>query len=361
MSHMQRALALAREALGTTSPNPAVGAVVVRDGRRVGEGFTQPPSQSHAEVMALEQAGEMARGASIYTTLEPCCIFGHTPPCTDAIAAAGIAEVHIALEDPNPKVNGKGRAQLETSGILVQLGEEVKEAAELYEAYAKHVCTGLPFVTAKFAASLDGKIATSAGDSRWITGVEARRCVHQLRRTSDAIMVGVNTVLRDDPQLTARDEREEPLHRQPLRVILDSQGRTPPDARLLREPGRTLVATTGPVAHVAGPGVEVLPIPPDRLTRVEPRALLDELGNRGIVSLLVEGGSEVLGSLFAQRLVDKVTAFIAPIIIGGREAPSPVGAEGARAIGDVLRLERVIVERLGDDILIVGYPQREAE
>ena len=358
MRYMKRALALATEALGRTSPNPAVGAVVVKDGLVVGEGFTLPPGQAHAEVRALEQAGPRTRGAVLYITLEPCCIFGRTPPCTQAIISAGISEVHMAVEDPNPKVSGRGRAELEASGITVHSGEEADEASQLYEAYTKHVRTGLPFVIAKFAASLDGKIATSTGASRWITGTQARRYAQELRRVSDAIMVGINTVVRDDPQLTARDAKGAPLPRQPLRVIVDSHARTPPDARVLKEPGQTMIATTREDVSEQRPGVEVQWLPQDQQGFVDLDALLETLGKRGVVSLLVEGGGDIMGSLFDRCLVDRVVAFIAPVVIGGKDAPSPVAGKGARAMTEVMRLERVKVKRLGEDILIAGYPVR---
>ena len=355
---MKRALALAKNALGTTSPNPAVGAVVVKDGHTLGEGYTLPPGQAHAEVRALAQAGTDARGAALYTTLEPCCTFGRTPPCTQAIAGAGVSQVHMAVMDPNPKVSGRGRAELEALGVEVLAGEQTEEATQLYEAYAKHVCTGLPFVVAKFAASLDGKIATHSGDSRWITGSQARGYVHELRKAADAVMVGINTVLQDDPQLTARDAAGQALPHQPLRVVVDSKARIPPGARMLAEPGRTLVATTRNSVEISGHDVEAVKLPQDRSGRVELSALLERLGQRGVMSLLVEGGGELLGSLFDQRLVDKVMAFISPVVIGGKEAPSPVAGQGARFIAEGMRLERVRVESIGEDILVVGYPSR---
>ena len=364
MSHttdyMKRALALARQALGTTSPNPAVGAVIVKDGAILGEGFTLPPGQSHAEIVALRNAGESSRGASLYVTLEPCCIYGRTPPCTKAVIAAGIREVHIATTDPNPRVNGKGLVELEAAGIEVHRGDGEEEARELYEAFARHINTGMPFVTAKFAMSLDGKIATHTGDSKWVTGAPARGYVQEMRRACDAIMVGINTVLRDNPQLTARDGDGNPLARQPLRVVLDSKARTPPDARLLKEPGRTLIAVTQPTddraAFLLKAGAEVLRLPATREGKVDPCALLRALGEMGVVSLLVEGGGTLLGSLFDLGLVDKVEAFVAPVIIGGLSAPSPVGGMGVAAMAQATRIERVRVERVGEDILVIGYP-----
>ena len=242
MDYMSRALDLAGQALGTTSPNPAVGAVLVKEGQVVGEGFTQAPGEAHAEIMALHQAGELARSATLYVTLEPCSHQGRTPPCTSAIVAAGVAEIHMALLDPNPLINGRGRKELEEAGISVAVGEREEEARQVNEAYLKFTRTGLPFVTAKYAASLDGKIATRTGDARWITGVTARRHANRLRAASDVVMVGIGTVLADDPLLTARDDQDHPLPHQPLRVIVDSSGRTPATARLFQEPGRVLIA-----------------------------------------------------------------------------------------------------------------------
>ena len=358
-SYMKLALALARQALGTTSPNPAVGAVVVKDGAVLGEGFTAPPGQGHAEVAALGMAGDSSRGACLYATLEPCSFTGRTPPCTQAIIAAGVREVHAAILDPTPRVNGRGVKQLEEAGIRVVLGEEQEQAKELCEAFAKHVRTGLPYVIVKFAVSLDGKIATHTGDSKWVTGPEARRNVQGLRRACDAIMVGVNTVLRDDPQLTARDEEGRPLDRQPLRVVLDSAARTPPSARLLKEPGRTFVAVAGApegrVSSLRKAGAEVVQLPAWK-GMVELPALLQALGAKDVVSLLIEGGGTLMGSLFDLGLVDKVMAYIAPVIVGGRSAPSSVGGRGSATMAEAMRVCPARLERLGDDILLVGYP-----
>ena len=362
-SPMGRAIRLARQALGTTSPNPAVGAVVVRDGAIVGEGCTQPPGGPHAEIGALRQAGELSRGADLYTTLEPCCIYGRTPPCTKAIVAAGIRRVFAAARDPNPRIFGQGCRELQDAGVQVQMsqGEEAQAAEELYRSFAKHIKTGLPYVFAKFAMSLDGKIATRNGDSKWITGPEARALVQQFRRESDTIMAGVNTVLADDPQLTCRDPQGNPLERQPLRVVLDSQCRTPAGARLLSEPGQTLVATvsTAPAqdrARLETAGAEVFAAPPGPDGRVDLGALLEELGKRGVVNLFVEGGGVVLGSLFDQGLVDRVAAFLAPVIIGGEAAASPVAGQGISRMADAWKLERARIEQVGGDWLVTGYP-----
>ncbi len=358
MSYMERALALARKALGTSSPNPAVGAVLVKDGVVVGEGWTQPPGQAHAEVMALMQAGLAARGATLFVTLEPCCYQSRTPPCTKALMEAEVAEVHAATIDPNPQVNGRGMAELEEAGIQTYLGEREEEAQEMIEAHAKFINTGRPFVTVKFAMSLDGKIATRSGDSRWITGQEARRYVHQLRAASDGILVGVNTVLSDDPRLTARDDGEAALVRQPLRVVVDSHGRTPVAARLFKQPGKTLLVTAREVVEkeLRWPGVEVeVEYLPAEDGSVDLAALVKLLGRRGLASLLVEGGGTITGSLFDRRLVDKVVAFIAPLIIGGKGAPSPVEGLGIERVAQALRLARVRVEHFGQDTAIIGY------
>ncbi|MBI3979008.1 MAG: bifunctional diaminohydroxyphosphoribosylaminopyrimidine deaminase/5-amino-6-(5-phosphoribosylamino)uracil reductase RibD [Chloroflexi bacterium] len=357
---MERALALARRARGRTSPNPAVGAVVVRDGAVVGEGFTQPPGQAHAEVVALCQAGLLAPGATLYVTLEPCCFHGRTPPCTAAIIAAGIAEVHLATLDPNPRVAGRGQAELERAGIATVLGNCAEAAREQIEGFSQLITSGRPWVTAKFAMSLDGKIATRTGDTRWITGPAARRRVHELRDDLDAVLVGVETALADDPQLTVRLDGTARDDRQPLRVVADSRGRLPLGARMLGEPGRTLVATTAVSSDIwrqalAARGVEVVVLPADAAGRVDLPALLQALGARGIADLLVEGGGRLLGALFEAQLVDKVYAFVAPVIIGGEGAPSPVRGIGADRLADAWQLRRVRVEQVGPDLLILGY------
>ena len=362
---MERALHLARQALGSASPNPAVGAVLVKDGRIVGEGFTQPPGGPHAEVVAIRQAGEAARGATLYVTLEPCCHHGRTPPCTEALLAAGVREVHLSHLDPDPHVNGQGKAELESAGVKVFVGEGEKEARRINEAYLKHRTTGLPFVIAKFAASLDGKIAATSGDSRWVSGPESRRWAHRQRTAVDAIVVGVRTVLIDDPELPARPEpgegarKEDGTPRQPLRVVADSQGRTPASARVLQGPAGTLVATTDASSEawrreMHDAGAEAVVLPASR-GRVDLRELLRLLGSRDILSLLVEGGGELLGGFFDLGLVDKVQAIVAPIIIGGQEAATAVAGRGARRMADALRLRDVTIERLGEDILVTGY------
>ena len=368
---MLRALHLAEQGRGRTSPNPMVGAVLVKEGRIVGEGFHLRAGEPHAEIFALRQAGSAARGATLYVTLEPCCHYGRTPPCTQALIAAGVKEVHMSMLDPNACVAGRGREELEAAGIHTVLGERGAEARALNETFILWVTSGRPFVIAKFAMSLDGKIATRSGDSRWITGQDARREVHKLRDQVDAILVGVGTIIADDPQLTTRlDGDARPKGgpgdvRHPLRVILDSKGRTPLAARVLDPvlPGRTLLATTEAIPGdrrraMTDRGVEVLILPAED-GRVSLQALLQTLGSREITSLLVEGGGTVLGAYFQQGLVDKVLAFIAPLIIGGQEAPTPVVAPGVDRMAQALRLKKVHFERLGSDLLISGYLNQE--
>jgi diaminohydroxyphosphoribosylaminopyrimidine deaminase/5-amino-6-(5-phosphoribosylamino)uracil reductase len=297
----------------------------------------------------------------MYVTLEPCCHYGRTPPCTQAIIAAGIAEVHLAMLDANPLVSGRGKDELEMAGIKVHRGEHEEEAKEVNRAYTKFITTALPFVTVKFAISLDGKIATRSGDSKWISSDEARKYVHNLRYTSDAIMAGVNTVLIDDPRLTARScgGSGGSARKQPLRVIVDSKGRTPLTARLFSESGKTLLAlaklvTPQQKAAFARVGAELMVLP-SAGGWVDLGKLLAALGERGITSVLVEGGGILLGSLFDAKLVDKVIAFIAPIIIGGKEAKTAVSGKGVDKVVDSLKLERVRLEKFGKDFMVSGY------
>ncbi|SVA62497.1 uncharacterized protein METZ01_LOCUS115351 [marine metagenome] len=358
MEYMNRALELARDALGTTSPNPAVGAVLVNNGNVVGEGFTQPYGGPHAEVEAIRQAGHKAKNSTIYVTLEPHCFQGSTPSCTSAIINAGIDEVHIAALDPNPKVNGLGKKELENAGLRV-IFEESKEALEITEGFAKHIRTNMPFVTVKFAMSLDGKISTHSGDSKWITGESSRAMAHELRRISDAVMIGSNTVLRDCTRLTARNEQGKPLDKQPLKIVVDSHGKLPDDSSIFKGPGETLIATTNmsrsKIDRLTNQGITVVNIPQDE-TGISLTKLLEFLGSAGIVNLLVEGGGTLIGSFFDKGLVDKIHAFLAPIIIGGRGALSPVEGIGAKNISQSLNLANFSVERIGSDLMLKAYP-----
>ena len=364
MDYMKQALSLAKLASGQVSPNPAVGAIVVKDGEIVGQGYTQPPGSWHAEIVALRQAAEKARGGVLYVTLEPCSHHAkRTPPCAEAIAAAGISEVHMAMTDPNPLVCGKGTDRLNREGIRVYVGEYEQEAREINESYLKFITTGLPFVTAKFAISLDGKIATKTGDSKWISGEESRRYVHYLRYTSDAVMTGVNTVLADDPRLTCRcNGTGGTAKKQPLRVIVDAQGRTPPTAQVFNKPGNVIMAVGKSIKAktkeaFTQAGAELLELPEEE-GMLDLTGLLRSLSQRQITSVLVEGGGSILGSLFDNKLVDKVIAFIAPIVIGGAEAKTPVAGKGVDKVAEALRLEQIHVERFGDDIMLSGYVKR---
>jgi len=378
---MARALELAERALGVSSPNPAVGAVIVKDGRIVGEGWTQPPGQAHAEVVALEQAGDAAGGATMYVTLEPCCHFGRTPPCTDALIRARVRAVHMATIDPNPLVAGGGRRDLDKAGIETVLGEYEREARRLNEGYFKFITRGLPFVAVKWAMTLDGKIATRTGSSFWVTGAAARARVARLRALSDAVLVGVGTVLADDPRLTVRPEAfpaalRAPLdhlaRRQPLRVVLDSQARTPPTARLVTGelPGETLILVTERAPDERRTALEAtaaeVVVVPELDGRVHPAVAMRLLAERrGITSVLVEAGGTLVAALLEARLVDKVYAFLAPKVVGGVAAPTPVEGTGCPEMGQAVTLRDLQVEQLGDDVLIAGYvppvPDEERE
>jgi diaminohydroxyphosphoribosylaminopyrimidine deaminase/5-amino-6-(5-phosphoribosylamino)uracil reductase len=308
--------------------------------------------------MALRRAGDAARGATAYVTLEPCSHFGRTPPCADALIEAGVAGVQVAQIDPDPNVAGSGVEKLRAAGIGVTIGDGDAESAKLLEAYLKHRATGLPFVIAKFAATLDGKIAASSGDSRWVAGEEARAWAHSFRTRVDAIMCGVNNVLLDDPRLTARPGGVA-AERQPLRIVADSRGRTPLGAKVLGPGGPTLIATTAasPVAwrgEIAAAGAEVCVLSAEANGRVDMLSLLRELGGRGVLSLLVEGGGVLHGSLFEAKLVDKVHAIIAPKIVGGSAYPAVAGTGVAR-MADAITLCGVEVLRLGADVVFIGY------
>lgn len=362
---MQRALALAARARGRTSPNPMVGAVLVKDNQLVGEGFHAYAGSDHAEVVALREAGEAGRGATLYVSLEPCCHFGRTPPCVEQIVQAGVRRVVAACEDPNPAVSGKGIAALRAAGLSVQVGLLADEAARLNEAFFTHVRTGRPFVTLKVAASLDGKIATRTGESRWITGETARRRVHQLRNEVDAVLVGIGTVLRDDPLLTTRLGIAE--QRDPIRVIVDNLARLPLRANVVNRastaPTILAVSQMAPRTKLEAlerEGVQVIVVE-DSPRRVSLERLMEALGKRGILSVMIEGGAEINASALREGIVDKVLFFVAPILIGGKSTPTAVGGEGIETLGQALRLRDVRVERFDDDILVEGYLQREPQ
>ncbi len=344
-----RAIELARQADYRTSPNPMVGAVVLdADGHLAGEGYHHAAGLPHAEQEALSAAGDRARGGTVYVNLEPCAHEHRTPSCAEALIEAEVRRVVISMTDPDPRMRGEGIRVLEAAGVETALGVHEERASRLNEFYVKHRLTGRPFVTAKFAMSLDGKIATRTGESRWITGEEARAHGHRLRHAHDAILVGVNTVMADDPELTTRLEGEE--SRQPLRIVLDSRLRIRQSAKVVGP--STLIATTR--AGRVG-AAEVLHLPADAHGRVALPTLMDELGKRGIISVLVEGGGEVHAACFAENLVDKVAAYVAPRLIGGREAPGPIGGPGIERLTDAIGLRELDVVHLGHDVLITGY------
>ncbi|QGG47987.1 bifunctional diaminohydroxyphosphoribosylaminopyrimidine deaminase/5-amino-6-(5-phosphoribosylamino)uracil reductase RibD [Heliorestis convoluta] len=364
---MERALQLALKAKGNTSPNPLVGAVLVKEGTIIGEGYHRKAGTAHAEVVALQEAGQEAVDATLYVTLEPCSHFGRTAPCTDAIIAAGVKSVSMAMLDPNPQVAGKGLDKLKQQGIDVHVGLMAQEAARINQPFLTWITAKRPQVLAKWAMTLDGKIATVQGDSKWISSPASRQQVHQWRQERDAILVGIGTVLADDPELTTRIAdfdltfpRQEQKH--PLRVILDSQARTPLQARLLHGPGKTLIAVTdkAPVERIKAleeKGAEVWICPFDEAGKIDVAYLLQRLGRAGITSLLVEGGAAVHGAFFQAKMVDQLAVFIAPKIVGGAQAPSPVGGMGLEQMAQAWQLSQWQGRRSGEDWLLEGTLQ----
>lgn len=356
--YMQQALTIAQYAQGRTSPNPMVGAVIVKDGRIVGQGWHRQAGTPHAEIHALIQAGDLARGATVYVTLEPCSHHGRTGPCADALIQAGVSKVVAAMTDPNPLVAGNGFNRLRAAGIQVVEGVLSAEAARLNEVFIKWMVTGgMPWGVLKTAMSLDGKIAAYTGDSKWITGAAARAYVHQLRDTYAGILVGIGTVLADNPELTTRLPA---AGRNPVRIIVDSMARTPLTAKVVTDgQAQTIIAVSREapadrVAALGSQGVEVLTLD-QTPAGINLRQLFKILGERRITSILVEGGATINASVLAAGLIDKVHCFIAPKIIGGHTAPTPVGGTGFPAVDQALGLEDLKTEALGTDILLTGY------
>ena len=360
---MTLALRLAAKGRGTASPNPMVGAVVVKRGRIVGQGFHLRPGLPHAEILALRQAGSRARGATLYVTLEPC---GHlkkrTPPCVPDILRAGVSRVVIAMTDPNPFVKGKGAAALRRAGLHVGVGVARLEAEELNRAYVHWMKTKRPYVILKAGMTLDGKIATASGKSKWITGKQARAEVHRLRGEVDAVLVGVGTVLADDPSLTARVGRDlrKMASRQPLRVIVDSSLRIPPKAKILsrQQQAKTLVATTDSAnaarkRELVKRGIEVLVLPSLR-GKVSLPALMRALGQRGVTSVLQEGGSELHAAMLKATLVQHVRLYVAPALLGGGDAKGVIGGKSPARLASVLRLRHVKTRMIGEDLVLEG-------
>jgi diaminohydroxyphosphoribosylaminopyrimidine deaminase/5-amino-6-(5-phosphoribosylamino)uracil reductase len=354
---MRRALELAERGRGYVEPNPLVGAVVVRDGRAVGEGWHPRFGEAHAEINALAQAGEQARGATLYVTLEPCCHQGKTPPCTEAVLRAGIARVVAAMTDPFPEVAGKGAAVLRGAGVVCEIGLGEAEARRLNAPYLTLLTQGRPYVHAKWAMTLDGKIATQTGNSKWISGEASRRIVHELRGRMDAILIGIATALADDPLLTARP----PGPRIPARIVLDQSARLPTDGRLVQSATEApvLVVTAGGAAaerttRLEQLGCQVFSLPAEG-GRPSVAALLQELGRRRMTNLLVEGGAAVLGSFLDADLIDEVHVFLAPLLVGGATAKTPIGGRGREQIAEGLRLARWQTALVGEDFYLHGW------
>jgi diaminohydroxyphosphoribosylaminopyrimidine deaminase/5-amino-6-(5-phosphoribosylamino)uracil reductase len=356
--YMDIALRLALKGKGRTSPNPMVGALVVKDNKIVGQGYHKKAGGPHAEVFALDEANDKAKGATLYVTLEPCSHFGRTPPCTERILESGIKEVVVAMRDPNPLNNRRGIRILKNHGLKVVLGICEDKAKGLNGVFIKYITQRLPFITVKVGQTLDGKIATKSGDSKWITAEVARKYAHNLRSQFDAILVGVNTIIKDNPLLnqTPNTKHQTPI----LKVIVDSKLRTPLNARLFSSnlPASVIIATTKNalkkrIALFCKKGIQIFVLP-DKNGQVALGALMRKLAKMEITNVLVEGGGRIIGSLLEERLVDKILFFIAPKIIGGRDAISSVMGKGIDKVSKAIRLKDIKIKRLGEDILIEG-------
>ncbi|GAB4243015.1 MAG: bifunctional diaminohydroxyphosphoribosylaminopyrimidine deaminase/5-amino-6-(5-phosphoribosylamino)uracil reductase RibD [Thermoleophilia bacterium] len=357
---------LAERGRGRTSPNPMVGALVVRDGRVLGEGFHAAPGEDHAEIAAMKAAvGEdftgRLRGATMVVTLEPCCHHGRTPPCADALISAGIGRVVVGAVDPSQHINGRGLERLREAGVEVEVAEGglAYRLRRQNDAFRKQVTQGLPFVTYKYAMTLDGRVATEGGSSKWISGAESRSRVQQLRSWSDAVMVGAGTLRADDPELTVR---EIPVRRQPLRVVVDSRLELDPDCRLLQtaSKGSVLVVTTEGAsgelrARIEERGAQVVAVPADERGLCSAGHVARELAKRGVQSLLLEGGPRLAGSWWDAGLIDKVIAFVAPVLAGGAAAPGPLPGAGAALMQEAVRLRDLEIEQIGTDVVVSGY------
>jgi len=354
---MERALELAEKARGKTSPNPLVGAVIVKAGKIIGEGFHEKAGTDHAEIVALKKAKGGAKGSSLYVNLEPCCHTGKTGPCTDAIIEAGIKKVVLAMRDPNPLVAGKGVAALKKAGVTVLEGLLQKEAKLINAPFEKFITQKLPYVTMKAACSLDGRIASSSGESKWISNELSREYVHKLREESDAIMVGLNTIVRDDPQLNVRPRKKNGA--QPLRIVVDTNLKTPVDARIFHSTGgKVIIATSSDASEsrakqLENSGAEILRLP-QKENRVSLKILMKELAKKNIVTLLLEGGSEMYTDALTLELVDRVAIFYAPIILGGSDKYTLLQSKRKSDMTDALKILNVKKTDFGDNLLIEG-------
>lgn len=355
--YMKRAINLARKGVGKTSTNPLVGAVIVKNGKIIGEGYHKYYGGNHAEIEAINNAKESVKGATVYVNLEPCFHYGKTPPCALRLVKEGVSKVVIGMRDPNPKVAGQGIKILEDSGIEVIIGILEKEAIELNEVFIKYITKGIPFIYLKYAMTLDGKIASITGDSKWISNEKSRKEVHKLRNKVGGIMVGVNTIIADDPNLTTREKEGQ----DPIRIIVDSNCRIPPTAKVLHLDSnvRTIVAVTKnadplKIALIEETGAEVFVIE-DRDGKVNLKELIKILGTKGIDSILIEGGGSLSWSALEEELVDKVQVYIGPKLIGGATANTPVGGKGIAQMSEAIELYDIKRKMFDEDIMIEGY------
>ncbi len=356
---MNRALALAEKARGQTSPNPMVGAVIVKNGKVIGEGFHKKAGGPHAEIEALKRAKGNASGGQLFLNLEPCCHYGRTPPCTESIIQSGIREVFIGMKDPNPLVRGKGIKTLRKNGILVHLNYLKKECEKQNEVFIKYIKTGRPFVILKSGLSLDGKIAVSSGQSKWITGLQARKKVHEFRNQVDSIIVGARTILKDNPSLTTRLEGKKGKH--PIRIILDNEEIVPLTAKVFKNAKIQQVvyvtsqqASLSRLKRLEGLGVKTW-IVSEKNKGVDLTKLMRRIGENGITSVLIEGGGEVNASALKEKIVDKIVWFMAPKIIGGNFAPGVVGGNGVKTLKQALPVKDLMFTPLGNDWMVEGY------
>jgi len=359
LKYMKRALTLAKKGVGKTAPNPAVGCIIVKDGIVIGEGWHKKAGEAHAEIHALEMAGDLAQGADVYVTLEPCCHTGKTPPCSEALIRAGVKRVVAGMSDPNPQVNGGGLHALQLAGIETQCGVLEDECRAINQAFIKHISTGIPFVTYKCAMTLDGNIATLTGESRWISCDESRKYVHRMRSRMDAIMVGVDTVIADNPLLTVRHVRG----KNPLRVIVDTRLRTPESVNVLNGQlsSKTIIATTesNPRVHLRylQQGATIL-VCDEFDGRVCMKDLLKKLGDMGVQSILLEGGSRLAGNMLQLGMIDELVFFVAPKIIGSNGFAPFTLLGGITSMAQAIRLEFTDVCRIGSDIVVTARPER---
>jgi len=353
---MRMALHLAEKGKGRTSPNPMVGAVLLKRGKVVGEGYHAQAGEPHAEIIAIKKAGEKAKGATLFLNLEPCTHYGKTPPCVPAVIEAGVRKVIVGMEDPNPLVKGRGMVLLKQAGLDVKLGVLEKECYRLNEAFCKYIVRHEPFIILKVAATLDGKLATRNGESQWITGETSRRFVHRLRDQVDGVVVGIGTVMKDDPMLTTRIRGG----RDPYRIVFDSRLRIPENAKVVDlSPSKTIVATTemasrDKIERLQKKGVQIL-ISDSKLGKVDLKSSLLKLGEMGMISLLVEGGSQINGSFLDQGLIDKIFLFLSPKLIGDPLAPGIFSGAGIASLKEATSIKDLKVRRVGEDILLEGY------